>query len=146
MNCDMIGPAIVLGLGCIGSAIGCGIAGMAAHSRFGIGLADLVADFFQLVELAPDESHRCPQAHQFVRGAAPNAAAAAGHDDNLSREQPGTENRLVSHACYFPSKVGGVRPNPRPASARITLEHRRTPRFESGQPCAHIFVKQRVHD
>ena len=28
---DMIGPAIVLGLGCIGSAIGCGIAGMASH-------------------------------------------------------------------------------------------------------------------
>ncbi len=28
---DMIGPAIVLGLGCMGSAIGCGIAGMASH-------------------------------------------------------------------------------------------------------------------
>lgn len=28
---DMIGPAIVLGLGCAGSAIGCGIAGMASH-------------------------------------------------------------------------------------------------------------------
>ena len=27
----MIGPAIVLGLGCTGSAIGCGIAGMASH-------------------------------------------------------------------------------------------------------------------
>lgn len=31
MNLDMVGPAIVLGLGCIGSAIGCGIAGMASH-------------------------------------------------------------------------------------------------------------------
>jgi len=31
MNFDMIGPAIVMGLGCIGSAIGCGIAGMASH-------------------------------------------------------------------------------------------------------------------
>lgn len=31
MNIDMVGPAIVLGLGCIGSAIGCGIAGMASH-------------------------------------------------------------------------------------------------------------------
>lgn len=31
MNFDMIGPAIVLGLGCMGSAIGCGIAGMASH-------------------------------------------------------------------------------------------------------------------
>ncbi len=31
MNFDMIGPAIVLGLGCLGSAIGCGIAGMASH-------------------------------------------------------------------------------------------------------------------
>ncbi len=31
MNFDMVGPAIVLGLGCIGSAIGCGIAGMASH-------------------------------------------------------------------------------------------------------------------
>ena len=31
MNFDMIGPALVLGLACIGSAIGCGIAGMASH-------------------------------------------------------------------------------------------------------------------
>lgn len=28
----MIGPALVLGLGCIGSSIGCGIAGMACHA------------------------------------------------------------------------------------------------------------------
>ena len=32
MNYDMVGPAIVLGMGCIGSAIGCGIAGMASHA------------------------------------------------------------------------------------------------------------------
>jgi V/A-type H+-transporting ATPase subunit K len=32
MDFAMAGPAIVLGLGCIGSAIGCGIAGMAAHA------------------------------------------------------------------------------------------------------------------
>ena len=31
MNIDMIGPALVLGLGCIGSAIGCAIGGMASH-------------------------------------------------------------------------------------------------------------------
>ncbi|MEM8628711.1 MAG: ATP synthase subunit C [Chlamydiota bacterium] len=31
MDYAMIGPAIVLGLGCLGSAIGCGIAGMASH-------------------------------------------------------------------------------------------------------------------
>ena len=31
MNFAMIGPAIVLGLACLGSAIGCGIAGMASH-------------------------------------------------------------------------------------------------------------------
>jgi V/A-type H+-transporting ATPase subunit K len=31
MNFDMVGPAIVLGLGSLGSAIGCGIAGMASH-------------------------------------------------------------------------------------------------------------------
>ncbi|QVL55087.1 MAG: ATP synthase subunit C [Simkaniaceae bacterium] len=31
MNFSMIGPAIVLGLACLGSAIGCGIAGMASH-------------------------------------------------------------------------------------------------------------------
>jgi len=31
MGMEMIGPAIVLGLGCTGSAIGCGIAGMASH-------------------------------------------------------------------------------------------------------------------
>ena len=32
MDFGMAGPAIVLGLGCIGSAIGCGIAGMASHA------------------------------------------------------------------------------------------------------------------
>ena len=32
MDFAMIGPAIVLGLGCIGSSIGCGIAGMASHA------------------------------------------------------------------------------------------------------------------
>lgn len=31
MELDMIGPGIVLGLGCLGSSIGCGIAGMASH-------------------------------------------------------------------------------------------------------------------
>jgi V/A-type H+-transporting ATPase subunit K len=29
---NMIGPGIVLGLGCLGSSIGCGIAGMASHA------------------------------------------------------------------------------------------------------------------
>lgn len=32
MDLGMIGPAIVLGMGCVGSAIGCGIAGMASHA------------------------------------------------------------------------------------------------------------------
>ena len=32
MDFNMIGPGIVLGLGCIGSSIGCGIAGMASHA------------------------------------------------------------------------------------------------------------------
>jgi V/A-type H+/Na+-transporting ATPase subunit K len=32
MEYGMVGPAIVLGLGCIGSSIGCGIAGMASHA------------------------------------------------------------------------------------------------------------------
>ncbi|MGH2612646.1 MAG: ATP synthase subunit C, partial [Rhabdochlamydiaceae bacterium] len=32
MDYAMIGPAIVLGLGCIGSSIGCGIGGMASHA------------------------------------------------------------------------------------------------------------------
>ncbi|HSW72156.1 MAG TPA: ATP synthase subunit C [Chlamydiales bacterium] len=31
MDLGMIGPGIVLGLGCLGSSIGCGIAGMASH-------------------------------------------------------------------------------------------------------------------
>ena len=31
MDFGMVGPALVLGLGCIGSSIGCGIAGMASH-------------------------------------------------------------------------------------------------------------------
>ncbi len=32
MDFQMIGPGIVLGLGCIGSSIGCAIAGMASHA------------------------------------------------------------------------------------------------------------------
>ena len=32
MDFAMIGPAVVLALGCLGSAIGCGIAGMASHA------------------------------------------------------------------------------------------------------------------
>lgn len=32
MDIDMIGPAIVLGLGCLGSSIGCGIAGQTSHA------------------------------------------------------------------------------------------------------------------
>ncbi len=32
MDYAMVGPAIVLGLGCVGSSIGCGIAGMASHA------------------------------------------------------------------------------------------------------------------
>lgn len=32
MDFSMIGPALVLALGCIGSSIGCGIAGMASHA------------------------------------------------------------------------------------------------------------------
>lgn len=32
MDFSIIGPALVLGLGCIGSAIGCGIGGMALHA------------------------------------------------------------------------------------------------------------------
>jgi len=31
MDYSMFGPALALGLGCLGSAIGCGIAGMASH-------------------------------------------------------------------------------------------------------------------
>lgn len=32
MDLNMTGPAIVLGLACVGSSIGCGIAGMASHA------------------------------------------------------------------------------------------------------------------
>src|SRR3972149_3204235 len=32
MDIGMVGPALVLGLGCIGSSIGCGIGGMASHA------------------------------------------------------------------------------------------------------------------
>jgi len=32
MGYEMVGPALALGLGCIGSSIGCGIAGMASHA------------------------------------------------------------------------------------------------------------------
>lgn len=46
MDFSMIGPGIVLALGCLGSAIGCGIAGMASHgvmSRVEEGHAKYVA-------------------------------------------------------------------------------------------------------
>lgn len=32
MDIGMLGPALALGLGCLGSSIGCGIAGMACHA------------------------------------------------------------------------------------------------------------------
>ena len=32
MDYNMVGPALVLGLGCVGSSIGCGIGGMASHA------------------------------------------------------------------------------------------------------------------
>jgi len=32
MDFNVVGPALVLGLACIGSSIGCGIAGMASHA------------------------------------------------------------------------------------------------------------------
>src|ERR1700722_20402629 len=32
MDFDVVGPAMVLGLACIGSSVGCGIAGMASHA------------------------------------------------------------------------------------------------------------------
>jgi len=31
LDFNMVGPGIVLGMGCVGSSIGCGIAGMASH-------------------------------------------------------------------------------------------------------------------
>jgi len=46
MDFSMIGPGIVLALGCLGSSIGCGIAGMASHgvmSRVEEGHAKYVA-------------------------------------------------------------------------------------------------------
>ena len=46
MEFDMIGPALVMGLGCFASAIGCGIAGMASHaimSRVDEGHAKFIA-------------------------------------------------------------------------------------------------------
>lgn len=46
MDINMIGPGIVLGMGCVGSSIGCGIAAMASHgimSRVEEGHAKMVA-------------------------------------------------------------------------------------------------------
>jgi V/A-type H+-transporting ATPase subunit K len=46
MDIEMIGPAIVMGLGCVGSSIGCGVAGMASHgvmSRVDEGHAKYIA-------------------------------------------------------------------------------------------------------
>jgi len=46
MDFSMIGPGIALGMGCVGSSIGCGIAGMASHgvmSRIEEGHGKLIA-------------------------------------------------------------------------------------------------------
>jgi V/A-type H+-transporting ATPase subunit K len=46
MEISMIGPGIALGMGCLGSSIGCGIAGMASHgvmTRVEEGHAKLIA-------------------------------------------------------------------------------------------------------
>ena len=56
--------------------------------------------------LRPTSAMRGAEAGELVRGAAADAAAAAGDDDHLSGEQLRPEDRLVCHAA----SGSGVRP------------------------------------
>ena len=59
------------------------------------GLCDFGANALEFVARAADERHRRAQARQFMRGAAPDAGAAAGDDNHLALEQAGAVNRPV---------------------------------------------------
>lgn len=63
-------------------------------------LGNFGGDFLQLFRFAPDQQHMGAERCQFMGGAAPDAAAAAGDDDGLAAEQIGIENRRVSHAIH----------------------------------------------
>src|SRR5208337_4987229 len=52
--------------------------------------ANFASDPAEFVGVATDQCHLRAQIRQFVRGAAANATAATGHDDDLVREQAGT--------------------------------------------------------
>lgn len=55
MEFGMVGPALVLGLGCIGSSIGCGIGGMASHAAMSR-VEENHAVFISMTALASSQS------------------------------------------------------------------------------------------
>ena len=74
-------------------------------------------DLSEFVGVATDQCHLRAQARQLVRGAAADAAAATGHDDDLVCEQAGTEYRVIYHAFDL-ARFGSAA---RPARARATI-------------------------
>ena len=55
----------------------------------------------ELVELAADQRDRGAERRQLVRGAAADAGAAAGDDDDLAGEQAGREDGSVVHVAFL---------------------------------------------
>ena len=47
-------------------------------------LGDFQTNFLKLIKIASDQSHRCSQTGQLVRGTTANAAAASSYNGNLS--------------------------------------------------------------
>ena len=69
------------------------VGGVAARRAAGVG--DLARDRFELFGLAADQRDARAERGQFMRRAAPDAAAGAGHDAGLAREQAVAKDRLI---------------------------------------------------
>ena len=68
------------------------VGGVAARAAARV--RDLARDRFELVGLAADQRDARAERGQFMRRAAPDAAAGAGHDAGLAGEQAVAKNRL----------------------------------------------------
>ena len=73
------------------------VGGIAARRAAGVG--DLARDRFELVCLAANERHARAERRQLMRRAAPDAAAGAGHDAGLAREQFRRERPIDMPPC-----------------------------------------------
>ena len=69
------------------------VGGVAARRAARVG--DLARDRFQLLRLAADQRHARAERGQFMRRAAADAAAGAGHDAGLALEQFRAKDRLI---------------------------------------------------